>query len=70
MPTDTTTPSAVLKPCPFCQGRAEITRHRWGYKSYYGAACDEGCGVWLNARKATRREAITAWNTRKSEAAK
>jgi hypothetical protein len=58
---------AVLKPCPFCQGRAEVAGQKWSGRWFYGVQCAEDCGVWMDAREATPEGAIAAWNTRAPE---
>ena len=60
-----------LKPCPFCGGKAEITKHdnmpvlKWfGYFSehYYNVGCIHHCTIRSGYR--TPEEAAEAWNRR------
>lgn len=57
--------SAELKPCPFCGGKAISAAQMQGSPAI--AVCITlGCAAEIPAR--TEAEAITAWNTRASEA--
>ena len=45
--------NSELKPCPFCGGKAKITKSSWGHSSDYFSAdykigCD-GCGFYFKA---------------------
>lgn len=47
-----------LKPCPFCNGKAEVAELKFGSNVVY---C-ESCGARITA--IYRSDAITAWNAR------
>ena len=60
-----------LKPCPFCGGEAELWRHSTtGHLNRPAwVACMGRCSVLVSREYGSDAEAITAWNTRASDAA-
>ena len=61
----------VLKPCPFCGGKAELSSVRVGGKDASYVYCKR-CGsrgeyFWVNPKYAGVEKSIEAWNRRVTE---
>lgn len=55
-----------LLPCPFCGGEAEVVKAHHTFPLPYAVVCKtDGCNASVGNFKATLKEAIQVWNTRK-----